>query len=56
MGLNGKRRFYGLIALSIAFTMSISLIVDLNSPGKGLMQVSQRTMQDLQAKIHQCNE
>ena len=56
MGLNGKRRFYALIALSIVFTMLISLIVDLNSPGKGFIQVNQRTMKDIQTKIHQFNE
>lgn len=56
MGLTGKRRFYALIALSIAFTMLISLIVDLNSPGKGFIQVNQRTMKELQIRIHQLNE
>lgn len=56
MGLTGKRRLYPLFALSIAFTMLISLIIDLNSPANGFIQVSQRTMKDLQIKVHQLNE
>jgi len=51
MGLTGKRRLAALIPLSLSFSVLVSLIIDLNRPGTGLIQVSQRSMMELQKNM-----
>jgi hypothetical protein len=50
--LAGKRNLFGIIALILIFTMVMMLIVDLDRPRAGLLQVSQQALLDLQQQIH----
>jgi hypothetical protein len=46
-GLTGTRRSLAGLALALAFSAVLILIVDLDRPGRGLLQVSQQSMIDL---------
>ena len=48
IGLSGKRRLAPAAALSLAFAVLITLVVDLDRPMGGLIRVDQQAMIDLQ--------
>jgi hypothetical protein len=48
IGFTGKRRQVAVIALSLAFAVLVTLVVDLDSPQRGLIIVGQQSMVDLQ--------
>jgi len=48
VGLTGKRRLVAIIPLVLAFSVLVTLIVDLNRPQSGLITVGQQSMVDLQ--------
>ena len=50
-GLSGSRRTVAVIFLTLAFSGSLTLIADLDRPGEGLLQTSQRAMEDLQQSM-----
>lgn len=50
-GLVGRRSWGEVILLALAFTLVIVLIVDLDRPQEGLIQVSQQPFRDLLARI-----
>lgn len=47
-GLSGRRRLVAVIPLSLAFTVLVALVVDLDRPQKGLINVGQQAMVSLQ--------
>jgi len=47
-GLTGAKRSLAALALVLAFSLVLILIVDLDRPGEGLLRVSQQSMIDLQ--------
>lgn len=49
VGLTGKRRFIAIAPLTLAFAVLVTLVVDLDQPGGGLITVGQQAMIDLQA-------
>ncbi|MCB1816527.1 MAG: hypothetical protein KDI77_01175, partial [Gammaproteobacteria bacterium] len=51
VGLTGKRRLAAVIPLSLAFSVLVTLVVDLNRPQNGLIKVSQESMIGLQASM-----
>ena len=51
IGLAGKRTFYAVIPLSLAFAMLVILVVDLDRPLRGLIKVGQQSMVDLQQSM-----
>ena len=50
-GLAGSGRSLALLALVLAFSAVVTLIVDLDRPQEGLLRVSQQTMIDLQKTL-----
>ena len=50
-GLTSKRRSIAVIALTLAFSVVLILIVDLDRPGQGLLRVSQQSMVDLRKSM-----
>jgi hypothetical protein len=52
MGLTGKRRLVAIIPLSISFAILVTLIIDLNRPLHGLIQVSQKSIINLKSNIN----
>jgi hypothetical protein len=48
VGLTGVRRLVAVITLSLAFSVLVTLVVDLNRPQSGLITVGQQAMVDLQ--------
>jgi hypothetical protein len=50
-GLSGRSRPLMVLAFILAFSAVIFLIVDLDRPGHGLLEVSQQAMVDLQKKM-----
>jgi hypothetical protein len=50
--VRGRRNVLPLLALALALSVVILLIVDLDRPSEGLLRVSQRAMLDLQAQVH----
>ena len=50
-GLAGNRNFVALLALILVFSAVILLIVDLDRPQQGLLQISQQALVDLQRQI-----
>jgi zinc transporter ZupT len=50
-GLAGSGRSLALLALVLAFSAVVMLIVDLDRPQEGLLRVSQQTMTDLQKTL-----
>jgi hypothetical protein len=51
-GLTGRNRPLVAVAIILAFSAVIYLIVDLDRPGQGFIQVSQRALVDLQTKMN----
>ena len=51
IGFNGKRRFTAVFTMVLAFTVLITLAVDLNRPGSGFIIVDQQPMINLQNSI-----
>lgn len=50
-GLNGPRRYLGIIPMILAFTIVFIMIEDLNSPQKGLFKINQQPLIDVQSSI-----
>lgn len=48
VGLSGKRRLVGIIPIALAFSVLVTLILDLNRPQGGFITVSQQPLVDLQ--------
>jgi len=48
IGFSGKRRTVAVIAVSLAFAVLVTLVVDLDSPQRGLIIVGQQSMVNLQ--------
>lgn len=51
IGLSGKRRLVGIIPIALAFSVLVTLILDLNRPQGGFITVSQQPLLDLQARM-----
>jgi hypothetical protein len=51
-GLGDSRNFFAQLALILVFSAVILLIVDLDRPGEGFLQVSQQPLIDLQQQLH----
>jgi hypothetical protein len=51
LGLGGTRHYGAEIALGVSFALVLFLIVDLDRPQAGLINVSQEAMVDLQARL-----
>lgn len=49
VGLSGKRRLVGIIPIALAFSVLVTLILDLNRPQGGFITVGQQPLVDLQA-------
>lgn len=50
-GLSGSRRSPAILALVLAFSAVMTLIVDLDRPQEGLLRVSQQAMMDLRSSL-----
>lgn len=50
-GLNGPKRYFGIIPLILAFTISFALIEDLDSPQKGMFTVNHQPIIDVKNSI-----
>ena len=48
VGLTGKRRLIAVIPLALAFSVLVTLVVDLNRPQSGLITIGQQAMLDVQ--------
>ncbi len=48
----GKRNLFSIVVLILIFTVVMMLIVDLDRPREGLLQVSQQALLELQQEIH----
>lgn len=53
VGSTGKRWLVAVVPFSVSFAVLITLVVDLNRPQGGFMNVSQQPMIDLQTTMHQ---
>jgi hypothetical protein len=51
-GLSGRSRPLMVLAFILGFSAVIFLIVDLDRPGRGLIEASQQAMVDLQKKMN----
>jgi hypothetical protein len=51
VGVAGKGRTPVMLAVAIAFSVTIMVIADLDRPGKGFINVSQQPMADLRARL-----
>lgn len=47
-GLNGRRQIFSMCVLSMAITLVLALIIDLDRPRRGFIRISQQPMIDLQ--------
>jgi hypothetical protein len=52
LGLNNSRRSLAAIALVVGFSSVLFLIVDLDRPGQGTLEVSQQAMMDLRKSMN----
>ena len=50
-GINGQRQLFSSFALTLAVTLVLTVIVDIDSPRAGLIRVSQRPMIELQRQL-----
>jgi hypothetical protein len=55
-GLSGKRSAISATLMIVALAATITLVVDLDRPREGLIQVSQRAMIELQEKLEQSSD
>ena len=51
-GLGGPRQLFSICTLSVAITLVLMVIIDLDRPHEGLIRVSQQPMIDLQRQLH----
>ena len=51
-GLGGPRQLFSICTLSVAITLVLMVIIDLDRPHEGLIRVSQQPMLDLQRQLH----
>lgn len=51
-GVAGKCDWFILVALALTYSAVVLLIADLDSPGRGMLRVSQRPMQELRDKLN----
>jgi hypothetical protein len=51
-GLSGLRQPFSIYMLSLAITLVLTIIVDLDRPREGLIRVSQQPLLDLQKQLH----
>jgi hypothetical protein len=51
-GLGGFRQLFSICALSLAITLVLTVIIDLDRPQEGFIRVSQQPMLDLQKQFH----
>jgi hypothetical protein len=51
-GIQGSRSIFPLVALIVIFSAVMLLIVDLDRPGEGFMQVNQQALIDLQTQLN----
>jgi hypothetical protein len=51
-GLGGVRQLFSICALSLAITLVLTVIIDLDRPQEGLIRVSQQPILDLQKQLH----
>lgn len=52
VGFTGKRRQVAVVALSLAFAVLVTLVVDLDRPQSGLITVGQQSMVNLQSSMN----
>jgi hypothetical protein len=52
IGLTGARRLVAIIPLSLAFAVLATLVVDLDRPQSGLINVGQQAMEDVRASMY----
>jgi len=50
-GIAGTRRSLAVLVLVVAFSAVLLLIMDLDRPGKGLLQVNQQSLLDIQKSM-----
>ena len=51
LSFSGKRNLFGILVMVLIFTVSLMVIIDLDRPSEGLLQVNQQAMIDLQRLI-----
>jgi hypothetical protein len=51
IGFAGKRRLIAVVPMLLAFTVLVTLVIDLDRPGSGMIKVSQRAMSDVHQRI-----
>ena len=51
-GLSGLRQPFSICMLSLAITLVLAIIVDVDRPREGLIRVSQQPLLDLQKQLH----
>ena len=51
-GLEGFRQPFSILVLSLAITLVLAVIIDLDRPHEGVIRVSQQPMLDLQKQLH----
>ena len=51
-GLGGRRQLFSICMLSLAITLVLAVIIDLDRPHEGLIRVSQQPMLDLRKQLH----
>jgi CDP-diglyceride synthetase len=51
-GMGGFRQLFSICALSLAITLVLTVIIDLDRPQEGFIRVSQQPMLDLQKQLH----
>jgi hypothetical protein len=54
-GVSGRRSAIAIVVVAFAFSAVLALIIDLDRPQQGLVEVSQQTMVDLQGKLRLSN-
>jgi uncharacterized membrane protein (Fun14 family) len=52
-GLSGKRVFAPIVLVSLLITLIVFIIIDLDRPKRGLIQVNQEVMIELQDTSHE---
>ena len=52
-GLGGRRQFFSICVLSLAISLVLAVIIDLDRPREGLIHVSQQPILDLQRQLHE---
>jgi len=50
-GVSGRRQFFSTCLLAVAISVVLAVILDLDRPRRGFIQVSQQPMTDLQDQL-----